>query len=243
MDNQKYWKIRAEKYNKLYWVNEPEYIRHIIKHSDLKKTNNVLDVGTGTGVIADAVVPLVKGVVGLDISSDMLEKNATKENKHIILGDIKKIPYDNKTFDKVIARMVFHHIIEDTQKAMDECHRVLKKGGKMILIEGIPPHHSVKRDYEEIFKLKEDRLIFDTKDLMNLMKYSGFNMIDAYEYTMKNFSVSNWLTNSGLSKTKQTKILKLHLNGSHNFRKNYNMKIKNGECLIDIKYVIVVGTK
>ena len=243
MNNQKFWKKRAEKYNKLNWVNEPEYIHYIIKHSDLKKTDYVLDVGTGTGVIANAVAPLVKNIVGLDISKDMAKQNKWKDNKYFIVADIKDIPCDDNRINKVIARMVFHHITEDTQKAMDECYRVLKKGGKMILVEGVPPHHSVRREYEEIFKLKEDRLVFDTKDLINLMKYSGFNTVDAYEYKMKRFSVSNWLINSGLSKTKQKKILRLHFRGSANFKRNYNMKVMNGECLIDVKYVIVVGTK
>src|SRR3989344_1421659 len=149
--------------------------------------------------------------------------------------------FHDNTFDKVTARMVFHHIIGDTQKAMDECYRVIKKKGKMILSEGIPPIREIKEDYSRIFKLKEERMVFLEEDLVNLMKISGFKNVKVTNHIMKNFSVKNWLENGCLPKEKQDKIFEMHVTGSGIFKKAYNMKIVNGDCLIDVKNLILVG--
>jgi len=240
---EEFWKRRSRKYNNLQWVKEPSYLEAFVASAGFNKQDIVLDVGTGTGVIAHAISPLADTVIGLDISQDMLEHSNWKGNKYFIKRDIKNPIFCDEVFDKVTARMVFHHITEDTQKAMDQCYRVLKKGGKMILSEGIPPAPEIKQEYIHIFKLKEERLTFLEEDLVNLMKNSGFNNIKVFTHVMKNFSVKNWLENGSLPKEKQDKIFEMHVTGSDLFKKAYNMKIVNGDCLIDVKNLILVGEK
>ncbi len=242
-DQTRFWKIRSEKYDNLKWVHERAYIKAFKSSADFSKNDLVLDVGTGTGVIAHAIAPLVKEVIGLDISQDMLDHSNWKDNKYFIKRDIRDSIFCDNVFDKVTARMVFHHITDRTQGAMDECYRILIIGGKMILSEGVPPIPEVKEDYKRIFKLKEKRLTFTEKDLVNLMKNSGFKNIRVSAHVMKNFSVRDWLNNSGLSETKQNRIYKMHINGSEIFRKAYNMNNVNGDCLIDTKNLILVGEK
>ena len=62
----------------------------------------------------------------------MLEYSNWYGNMYFIRRDILDPIFKNDVFDKVTARQVFHHILEGTHEAMDECYRVLKKGGKMI---------------------------------------------------------------------------------------------------------------
>lgn len=243
MNQEQFWKIRSEKYNKLEWVNEGSYIEAIILSGDFGDEDLVLDVGTGTGVIAHSLAPLVKEVIGMDISQDMLDHSNWKDNKYFIKRDVREPIFHHEVFDKITARMVFHHIMDDTQGAMDECYRILKKGGKMILAEGVPPSPEVKKDYEEIFSLKEDRLTFLEEDMIALMDNSGFREIVVFTYTMKDFSVKNWLANSGLSNEIQCRIFEMHVNGSEQFKEVYNMKVNNGDCFIDTKSLIVVGEK
>ncbi len=243
MDQSKFWKTRSEKYNNLKWVNDNSYIRAFIRAGGFKRTDLVLDVGTGTGVIAHAISPLVKEVIGLDISQDMLEHSNWKDNKYFIRRDIRESIFHKEVFDKITARMVFHHIIDDTQKAMDECYRLLKKGGKMILAEGVPPSAKVKKDYEKIFKIKEKRITFLEEDLTGLMKKAGFSNIKIIPFIMNNFSIKNWLRNSGLSDAMQKKIYEMHINGSDVFKKAYNLRIVGGDCLITTKSLIIVGKK
>lgn len=238
-----FWKIRSEKYDNLQWVHEPSYIKSFVSSANFNKNDLVLDVGTGTGVISHAIAPLVKEVIGLDTSQDMLDHSNWKDNKYFIKRDIRDSIFCDNVFDRITARMVFHHITERIQEAMDECYRILKIGGKMILSEGVPPIPELKEDFKRIYKLKEKRLTFTEEDLVILMKNSGFKNIKISVHIMKNFSVRDWLKNSGLPKDKQNKIYEMHVTGSEIFKKAYNMKNVNGDCLIDTKNLILVGEK
>lgn len=241
--DQNFWKIRSEGYNNLKWAKDEGYLKAFIKAGDFSKKDLVLDVGTGTGIVTHSISPLVKEVIGLDISQDMLKKSNWKGNKYFIKRDIRCPIFHEEVFDKITARLVFHHITEDTQRAMEECYRILKKGGKMIISEGVPPTDEVKEDYKKIFKLKEKRLVFTEKNLKELMEISGFKNIRVTNYMMKNFSVRNWLENSGLCEEKKRKIFNMHVNAGNVFKKAYNLKTTENDCLITIKNLILVGEK
>lgn len=239
----KFWKVRAENYNKLEWASEDRYLNAFVDMGEFKKTDIVLDVGTGTGIVAHAIAPIVGEVIGLDKSQDMMEHSNWKDNKYFIRRDIRNRFFHEGVFDVVTARMVFHHILENTQEAMDECYRIVKKGGKILFSEGVPPSKEVKEDYIEIFRLKEKRLTFYEEDIIALMEKVGFRNIILKTIVLPQMSVGNWLDNSGLSKSIKDQIYYLHINSKDYFKKAYNMIIKNDDCFIDMKMAIVVGEK
>jgi len=243
MDQEEFWKIRVKKYNSLAWVTDGSYLNAFLEVGKFNKSDEILDVGTGTAIVTHAIAPLVKEVIGLDISQDMLGHSNWQGNKYFIKRDIRKRIFHENIFDKVTVRMVFHHILEDAQKSMNEYYRILKERGLVVLSEGIPPIPELKEEYKKIFELKEKRLTFLEEDLLGMMRMSGFKNIKSIIHTRENFSVKNWLENGGLSKEKQDKIFEMHVTGSNFFKKAYNMKIVNGDCLIDVKNIILVGEK
>ena len=243
IEQEEFWKIRAKQYNELQWANEKNYLNAVVEAGDFKKNHLVLDVGTGTGIVLHAIAPKVHEIIGLDISQAMLENSNWQNNKYFVKRDIREPFFHESVFDRVVARMAFHHIIEDTQNAVDECYRILKPGGKFILSEGIPPNKQVKKDYIEIFKLKEERITFMLEDLVEMMNKAGFKNIRTSTYVMPKMSINNWLEKSGLPPQNQDKIFEMHICAPDYFKKAYNMKIIRGDCLIDIKYVIIVGEK
>ncbi|MBI4982295.1 MAG: class I SAM-dependent methyltransferase [Candidatus Omnitrophica bacterium] len=165
------------------------------------------------------------------------------DNIEFLQMDATNLRFSEGCFTKLTARMVFHHIIENTQKAMDECFRVLKKGGRMVFSEGIPPSEHVKGFYTEMFKLKEERITFMEEDLDELMVNSGFKIVKKTIHWNKKSSIRNWLENSGLDTARQDEIFKMHLDLDEKGKKDYNMVIENGDCYIDMKFVILVGQK
>lgn len=243
--DEEFWKGRSRDYNNLEWVKEPSYLETIIKCANFNKEDFVLDVGTGTGIIAHEISPLVKEVIGLDKSQEMLEHINFEKNKYFIKRDIRDPIFCEQVFDKVIARMVFHHILENTQEAMDECYKVLKKHGKMVLAEAVPPtsNPEVMDYWGSVFALKEKRITFSEEGLVSLMQKSGFEEITVTPYVMKEFSVKNWLSNSGLPKKTQEKIYDMHANGPKLFKRAHNMECREGDCYIDSKCLVLVGKK
>jgi ubiquinone/menaquinone biosynthesis C-methylase UbiE len=241
--NSDFWKKRSEHYNELEWANHRLYLDAFIKAGNFKKTDVVLDVGTGTGIIAHAVAPFVKEVIGLDKSQHMLEHSNWYGNMYFIKRNILNPIFKDEVFDKVTVRQVFHHILRGTQAAMSECYRVLKRGGLIVFSEGVPPSPEVKQDYIEIFKLKEKRLTFMEEDLVALMEKAGFKSIKTNIVWLRRMSIRNWLGNSGLPPPIQDRIFELHVDAKDYFKRAYNMVEAEGDCLIDMKMVILRGEK
>lgn len=241
--NSAFWRKRAEHYNELEWANHQLNLDVFVKAGNFKKTDVVLDVGTGTGIIAHTVAPFVKEVIGLDKSQHMLEHSNWHGNMYFIKRDILDPIFKDEVFDKVTARQVFHHILRGTQEAMNECYRVLKRGGLMVFSDGVPPSPEVKQDYIEIFKLKEKRLTFMEEDLVALMERAGFKNIQSDIIWLRRMSIRNWLVNSGLPQSTQDRIFDLHVNAGDYFKKAYDMVEVDGDCLIDMKMVILTGER
>jgi ubiquinone/menaquinone biosynthesis C-methylase UbiE len=244
-DIKQLWGHRARYYNCLSWAKDKGYLECFVHAGNFKSDDTVLDVGTGTGIVAHALKNLVKNIIGIDISGAMLKLASNRNRKNIVFkyGDITKPDFPDGYFDKVTARMVFHHLGPQTHSAARQCYRLLKHGGSMILSEGVPPHYSLKDWYTRMFALKEKRLTFFKKDLVDILKKSGFHAVKTIEHTSPQMSIKNWLKNSAIPRKNQEKIFKMHLGLDARGKKMYNMTAAGDDVLVDFKYVIVVGEK
>lgn len=240
-----FWEKRAKCYEKLEWATKSGYLRAFLEGGKFQKNDIVLDIGTGTGIVAHTISPYVKRVIGIDISKDMLAQALKHKvfKEEFLIMDAREMGYPSESFTAVTARMVFHHILDGTQKAMDECFRVLKKKGRLIFSEGVPPSEHVVPFYKEIFKLKEERITFTEESMEFLVRNSGFNYIEKIIYWIRGASIRNWLSNSGLSINVQEKIFQMHIDLDEQGKKDYNMTIYNNDCYIDMKFVIIVAVK
>lgn len=240
----RFWSERAVNYDKLFWTKDEGYLDEILEMGDFQKDDIVLDVGVGTGVVAKKIQPHVKHVIGLDISDSMLNKG-NWEGISVVKWNIYDALFTNDVFDKIVGRMVFHHILGNLDIAIKRCYDMLKKGGKIIVAEGVPPSDEpyVIDWYTNMFKLKEERLTFTTQELVNRLRKSGFRNIVTREYIMKNFSIQDWLINSGSEQKKRDRIMNLHLSADERIRKVYNIQYVKGDCLLDTRNVILVGEK
>lgn len=97
------------------------------------KGKKVLDVGAGTGRIIHNLNMAGGEVTAVDLSENMLKVLKKKfpriEAKQ---GDIEELPFEDETFDVVVATFVIVHLRE-LQDAFDEVYRVLKPGGVFIV--------------------------------------------------------------------------------------------------------------
>lgn len=243
-ESNEFWHIRSAKYDKLFWTKDDAYIDAILKAGKFSKKDIVLDVGTGTGIIAREVQPLVRHVIALDNSEAMIDKGKWA-GFSFIKWDIAERLFKDELFDKVVARMVFHHIFDELHTAFVRCFDLLKKGGMLIVAEGIPPKEDpeITGWYTEMFKYKEERRTLTANEIVTFFGNAGFTNIKSHIHIMRNFSVNNWLQNSGLDESNIEKVKELHLTAPVKVKRAYHMRVTDGDILIDTKNIIVTGVK
>jgi ubiquinone/menaquinone biosynthesis C-methylase UbiE len=102
----------------------------------------ILDVGCGTGVFAArlrAAFPSAQ-VWGVDLAAGMLAKGAPRWRVHAghvqpVQADSERLPFAAASFDVVTCANSFHHYPHQ-ERAVAEMHRVLRPGGRLLLIDG-----------------------------------------------------------------------------------------------------------
>ncbi len=132
----------AETYDKTQPTYRPENIRKVEKIlTDLsEKTGNkkLVDLGCGTGFIINIAKKYFTEIVGVDITSKMLEK-VDKEggNVKLLNEDITKTSIESESADVCTAYGVLHHL-ENVEPFFEEAYRILKKKG--ILYTDLDPN-------------------------------------------------------------------------------------------------------
>ncbi len=239
------WAQRAALYNKLEWATQSDFLKDFLDHCPVSPDAEVLDIGIGTGVVAKALAPYVKSVTGVDICPQMIEQlqsDSVTAGIKCLEADVQDLPLPDNSFDLCTARMVFHHV-EDCTQGLRETLRVLKPGGHVVLIEGVPPDHRTRKRYKEIFALKEERHTFSEAELINMFRRAGFKHIVLYPYFMEQVSLNNWLQNAALTPEAIAEIRRLHVEGDAHFKNSYNLKEVGGDVLMDWKFAILIGQK
>ena len=121
--------------------------KDVMKRMNVTKGSHVLDVCTGTGDWALALVEEVDKsgkVIGLDFSKNML-KVANEKGKHIepsnlqfIHGNAMELPFDDHSFDYVTIGFGLRNV-PDYDQVIKEMYRVVKPGGKVVCLETSQP--------------------------------------------------------------------------------------------------------
>ncbi len=109
----------------------------------LREGARILDVGIGTGFFTSSLLREVPGAltaVGLDFSPGMLtglirrlSGLGLRERVRLQLADMRRMPYRDESFDLVVSSAALEYM-PDVEKAIAECGRVLRSGGKVLLI-------------------------------------------------------------------------------------------------------------
>ena len=100
----------------------------------------MLDIGTGTGRLLELLAPRVASGLGVDASRAMLALARTRLAKPglshcaVRLADMYRLPLGDTGYDLVLLHMVLHHA-EDTASVLAEAARVLKPGGRLVVVD------------------------------------------------------------------------------------------------------------
>lgn len=159
-----------------------------IRSELLKRANGkVLELGSGTGIN----FPFYNGVevTAIEPSEYMLNRSLKRREQakvpiELIQSGAEHLPFDDHTFDTVVATLVFC-TIPDVHQAMVEMKRVCKPGGKILMFE------HVKMDHPFLARLQESltpywKKVCDgcclNRETEQLIKKHGFKVIETKEF-------------------------------------------------------------
>ena len=112
--------------------------KKIVKIYELKKGDKVLDIGCGKGFLLFEIFKLNLGieVFGLDISEYAIKKSPRELSGRIHLGNAKKLPFQDNSFDFVISLNTIHNLNKkDVIKSLNEINRVSKNKKKFLQVD------------------------------------------------------------------------------------------------------------
>ncbi len=111
----------------------------IFREIELKAGTKILDISCGTGKLLQTLDEKSNGKVqlyGLDLSQKMLDSARQKLPAAVTLvrGDVHHLPFEENQFDYVLCTEAFHHY-HSQEKAIAEMKRVVKKNGKVMIVD------------------------------------------------------------------------------------------------------------
>jgi ArsR family transcriptional regulator len=133
------------------YVPEVEVERALLDALGDGAIGNLLDVGTGTGRVLELLAPRFEQGIGLDLSHEMLEgarvrlSHPEMRHCHVRHGDMYNLPFAPNSFDAVVFHMVLH-FADNPAAAMAEAARVMRPGGRLVLVDFAPHDQEFLRD-------------------------------------------------------------------------------------------------
>jgi demethylmenaquinone methyltransferase/2-methoxy-6-polyprenyl-1,4-benzoquinol methylase len=123
------------------------YRRRALRAAGLTRGMTVLDVGTGTGLLARAAAQIVGDgahITGVDPSPGMLEHAKVPAGVRLLSGSAEKIPVADSCADFVCMGYALRHL-GDLSTAFSEFYRVVRPGGRLCVLEMTLPTGTVQR--------------------------------------------------------------------------------------------------
>ena len=125
-------------------VSMQQALQWIVERLSLTPATRVLDVASGTGLLARAIAFHVARVDSIDVTQEMVDEGRRLAaargvaNIEPRVGDATALPHASDTYDLVATRNSFHHMV-DPSAALAEMTRVCRRGGRVAVVDMLSP--------------------------------------------------------------------------------------------------------
>jgi ubiquinone/menaquinone biosynthesis C-methylase UbiE len=163
-------------------ANEAEIEAGLLRLLGGDELGVVVDLGTGTGRMLEFLAPHLDRGIGIDLSHDMLSYARSRLDRkglrrcQLRQGDIYNPPLEDGVADLVVIHQVLHYL-EGPDRAIDEAARLLKPGGRLLVID-FAPHGLEFLRADQAHR----RLGFSRRQIADWMAAAGIELTEQIDY-------------------------------------------------------------
>lgn len=223
------------------WVVDEKLLGEIQKTARIRGDEVVLDLATGTGLVAKQFRGKVREVIGLDLSPEMGAQSRPHVDR-FVQGSVEEIPLPDASVDVCVCRQGLQFV--NLEKTLKEVMRVLKPGGRAVFC-----HLSAygPQDREDTFKVQELRNAarvnyFLPGDLESLMETHGFRITEVGRYRSRE-SVDRWINHGASTEEQRRAIKRCYRESGPAFRHLHEIEFAGDDILDTMLFLTVRGEK
>jgi ubiquinone/menaquinone biosynthesis C-methylase UbiE len=151
--------------------------------SHISSSDNVLEIGCGTGYFTKEIAKTRARVTAIDISPELLQiakEEIPDTNVSFVIENAYDLSFEANSFDSIVGSSVLHHL--EIEKAISEMFRVLKPGGSLFFTEPnmMNPQIALQKNIPALKRKlgdSPDETAFFRWSLLTLMRKTGFTNI------------------------------------------------------------------
>jgi SAM-dependent methyltransferase len=179
-----------------------EDLERLIALAAPKSTDLALDLGCGVGHTLRRIAPLVSFAIGADATMEMMRAGrsgvVSDANAAFVQSDATRLPFGDATFDVATCRLAAHHFT-DAATAFGEVARVLRSGGRFVLVDNYAPDDAALDAF-----INELETLRDASHVRNhtisgwtsLLEDAGLRAGDSSSLLTTKLTTDDWLSRS-----------------------------------------------
>lgn len=225
------------------YVSSPKHragadLLRLVELAGCQPADTALDIATGGGHTALVLAAHVSQVVASDLTPKMLaaargfieEQGAT--NVSFEIADAEQLPFADGSFDIVSCRIAPHHF-GDVQAFCNEVARVLKQGGRFVLMDSVSPDDDTLDAFINELEWRRDTThvrSYSLAEWNSFIETAGLT-IDAHEFVEREHEYETWTARSRMTSEAKAALDRFVLNQSDEVRDYFGIRIDGDQIL------------
>jgi len=220
----------AKKYVESKTHSKGEDLQLLLEWAAPKESWTVLDIATGGGHVTKLLAPHVKQVFATDITVEMLKEarqflEQYASNVHFIVADAENLPFLDESFDLVTCRIAAHHF-SNADEFIREAYRVLKPGGKLLLVDNVAPEEKVLDEFiNKLEWLRDNSHVrcYTKSEWEIWMKQTGFTQRKSH-VSRKRLEYQGWVQRTASSSKQISSVTKFMENAEKHVQEYFDFQ-------------------
>lgn len=233
---------RSARYNQSSnWVGDARLLGSIVGLSGVEPGDTVLDVATGTGLVARAFRGKAKAVLGLDVSPEMT-RLAEGCHDRLLIAPVEAIPLEAASVDVLVCRQGLQ--FADLPKAAAEIFRVLRPGGRAVLCHLCAYGADDEKEAFRIQALRNPARVnfFKPGDLEKALGACGLKVTRVDRYPSRE-SIAKWIGHGAISEEQQKAIVDAYRSASPEFKRIHRVEFAGDDVFDTMLFLLIRAEK